>query len=137
MSEAYTFPQLRELVVPVAKQFGVKRIYAFGSYGRRQATPQSDLDIRIAKGAIRSLFELADFRLTLEEALAILVDVVTADISDKRFLESIASDEVLLFDETQDSITSYSGKNYTEQQVMQELGITEEDLAALSEVEFE
>lgn len=99
MSEAYTFPQLQALVAPVAKQFGVKRIYAFGSYGRRQATPQSDLDIRIEKGAIRSLFELADFRLTLEEALAIPVDVVTADISDKRFLESIAADEVLLYDE--------------------------------------
>lgn len=99
MSEAYTFPQLRELVAPVAKRFGVKRVYAFGSYGRQQATPSSDLDIRIEKGAIRTLFELADFRLTLEEALSIPVDVVTSDISDKRFLEHIAVDEVLIYDE--------------------------------------
>ncbi len=99
MSEVYTVPQLCSLVAPVAKRFGVKRVYAFGSYGRKQATPLSDLDIRIEKGAISTLFELADFRLTLEETLAIPVDIVTADISDKQFLERIAADEVLLYDE--------------------------------------
>lgn len=99
MSETYTFPQLRALVAPVAKQFGVKKVYAFGSYGRQQATPASDLDIRIEKGKIHTLFELADFRLTLEETLAIPVDVVTSDIQDKQFIENIAADEVLIYDE--------------------------------------
>lgn len=97
MPDVYTIQQLRELVTPVAKRFGVNRIFIFGSYARQQATDSSDLDIRIEKGYIRTLFELADFRLTLEEVLSIPVDVVTSDIVDKRFLEHIASEEILLY----------------------------------------
>ena len=87
------------MVAPVAKQFGIKRVYAFGSYGRNEATSFSDLDIRIEKGAIRSLFQLADFRLTLEEALHIPVDVITSDARDQDFLSTVSKDEVLLYAE--------------------------------------
>ena len=100
MAEIYTLNQLSALVSPVAKQFGVKRVYAFGSYGRNEATAKSDLDLRIDAGKIRSLFELADFRLTLEEQLAMPVDVVTSDIDDTRFLNAISPDEVLLYAES-------------------------------------
>lgn len=99
METAYNVQQLKQIVAPVARQFGVKRVYAFGSYGRNEATVKSDLDIRIEKGAIRSLFELADFRLTLEEQLRIPIDVVTSDMQDKGFLKAITRDEVLLYDE--------------------------------------
>lgn len=98
MGAVYSISQLQQMIAPVAKRFGVRRIYAFGSYARNEATSKSDLDIRIEKGAIRSLFELADFRLTLEETLAIPVDVVTTDIRDKMFLKGISKDEVLLYD---------------------------------------
>ena len=90
MAQIYSINQLRDLVSPVAKQFGVKRVYVFGSYGRKEATAKSDLDLRIDAGNIRSLFELADFRLTLEERLAMPVDVVTSDIDDGRFLKTIS-----------------------------------------------
>lgn len=99
MAQVYSINQLREMVSPIAKQYGVKRVYAFGSYGRNSANVHSDLDIRIDAGNIRSLFELADFRLTLEEKLAMPVDVVTSDIEDQRFLGAISSDEVLLYAE--------------------------------------
>lgn len=99
MAQIYSINQLRDLVSPVAKQFGVKRVYVFGSYGRKEATAKSDLDLRIDAGNIRSLFELTDFRLTLEERLAMPVDVVTSDIDDRRFLKTISPDEVLLYAE--------------------------------------
>ena len=99
MAQIYSINQLRDLVSPVAKQFGVKRVYVFGSYGRKEATAKSDLDLRIDAGNIRSLFEMADFRLTLEERLAMPVDVVTSDIDDHRFLKTISPDEVLLYAE--------------------------------------
>lgn len=85
----------------MAKDFGVRSVYAFGSYGRGQANGESDLDLRIEAGAIRSLFVLADFRQTLEERLDIPVDVVTSDIDDRDFLRAIARDEVLLYAEGQ------------------------------------
>ena len=101
VARLYDMEQLRALVAPVAKDFGVRSVYAFGSYGRGQANGESDLDLRIEAGAIRSLFALADFRQTLEDRLNIPVDVVTSDIDDRDFLRAIARDEVLLYAEGQ------------------------------------
>ena len=95
VARLYDMEQLRALVAPVAKDFGVRSVYAFGSYGRGQANGESDLDLRIEAGAIRSLFALADFRQTLEDRLNIPVDVVTSDIDDRDFLRAIARDEVI------------------------------------------
>lgn len=99
MASTYNIHQLRQVIAPVAKQFGVRRVYAYGSYGRNEATQNSDLDLRIDKGSMRSLFELADFRLTLEEKLNIPVDIVTSDMKNKTFLETISYDEVQLYEE--------------------------------------
>ena len=119
MAQIYSINQLRDLVSPVAKQFGVKRVYVFGSYGRKEATAKSDLDLRIDAGNIRSLFELADFRLTLEERLDMPVDVVTSDIDDRRFLKTISPDEVLLYAE-QLKTKELSSKTYRRQRMNSE-----------------
>lgn len=98
MATIYGIPELRARIAPIAKQFGVDRVYAFGSYGREEAGQDSDLDLRIDKGEIQTLFQLTEFRLTLEDALSIPVDIVTSDMRDCRFLSSIAKDEVLLYE---------------------------------------
>ena len=69
----------------------------FGSYSRGQATETSDVDLKIEKGALRTLFQLSSFRLALEDALRIPVDLVTSESSDTAFLDMIAKDEVLLY----------------------------------------
>ena len=89
VARLYDLEQLRALIAPVAKDFGVRSVYAFGSYGRGQANGESEL------------FALADFRQTLEDGLNIPVDVVTSDIDDRDFLRAIARDEVLLYAEGQ------------------------------------
>ena len=47
VARLYDMEQLRALVAPVAKDFGVRSVYAFGSYGRGQANGESYLDLRI------------------------------------------------------------------------------------------
>ncbi len=89
---------IKRIVAPVAAQYGVRRVYAFGSYARGEATEHSDLDLRIDKGEIRTLVQLIGFRQALEKRMPIPVDVVTSDIADKEFLAYIARDEVLLYD---------------------------------------
>ena len=60
MSEKiYTLDEIRSIAVPITKQYGVDALYLFGSYARGEATPQSDLDFRIERGRIRSLFLLS------------------------------------------------------------------------------
>ena len=51
----------------------------------------------IEKGHLRSLFQLSGFRLAVEDALHLPVDMITSDSSDPDFLEMIRKEEVLLY----------------------------------------
>ncbi len=96
----YSIEQLRDIITPIARQHGVKRVYLFGSYARGDAHTDSDVDLKVDKGNLRSLFQLAGFRLDVEDALNLPVDLVTSDASDRRFLENIEKDEVLLYQQS-------------------------------------
>ena len=100
MAEPYTINQIRSIVAPIAKEYGVASVALFGSYATGMATAESDIDLKIEKGQLRSLFQICGLRLALEDALQRPVDLLTSDISDKEFLEHIAKDEVLLYRET-------------------------------------
>ena len=65
----YTVDEIRELVFPIADQYGVERMYLFGSYARGDATPESDLDFRIDKGAIKGLIALGGLYSELADVL--------------------------------------------------------------------
>lgn len=90
--------RIREIVAPIAAEYGVKRVYAFGSRARGEEDGRSDLDLRIDKGEIETLLQLIGFRQALEDRFPVPVDVVTSDIADKAFLREIAKDEVLLYE---------------------------------------
>lgn len=94
----YTIGELRNIVAPVAARHGVEKVSVFGSYGRRQATSCSDVDLHIEKGDVRSLLQLIAFQQDIEEALKLHVDMVTNDILDKRLLDRIKRDEVILYE---------------------------------------
>ena len=96
----YTIDELKRIIAPIAVRHGVERVSLFGSYSKGLATEESDVDLIIAKGKIKSLFQLTGFRLDVEDALALPVDVVTDTSSDKTFLDRIGKDEVLLYRNT-------------------------------------
>jgi len=93
----YTIEELKTIITPIARQYGVKSVSIFGSYSRGMASIDSDIDLKIEKGALHSLFQLSEFRLAIEDALKLPVDLVTSEASDKRFLDMIAIDEVVLY----------------------------------------
>lgn len=93
----YTIEELRSIVAPIAQSHGVGSVSLFGSYSRGTARPGSDVDLKIEKGRLRSLFELSNFRIAVEDALALPVDLVTTDASDRAFLDAISAEEVLLY----------------------------------------
>ena len=95
----YTIEELQRLIAPVARQYGVKSVSLFGSYSRGTATADSDVDLLIEKGQIRGLFQLSGFRLDVEDALQLPVDVVTTESSDRAFVDHISKDKVLLYGE--------------------------------------
>ncbi|MCD7717121.1 MAG: nucleotidyltransferase domain-containing protein [Lachnospiraceae bacterium] len=96
----YTFLQLKETISPIAKEHGIKTVSLFGSYARGNARDDSDVDLLIEKGQIHSLFQLSSFRLAVEDALMIPVDLVTTESSDENFLDQIRKERVLLYGTT-------------------------------------
>ena len=97
MAIHYTISELRDIIAPLAREYGAERVYLFGSYARGDMTDGSDIDLSIDKGQIRGL-ALAGLLVDLEDALGLSVDLLTTASLDERFLDSIQNDEVLLYE---------------------------------------
>ena len=95
----FTIEEIKEKVIPVAKKYGVKKLWLFGSYARGEADAESDVDFLIDGGKMRGMIKYFGFVLDLEDIFQCHVDVVTTGISDKNFLTEIKNDEVLLYEE--------------------------------------
>ena len=93
----HTISEIQAVVGPLAKKYGAQRVYLFGSYARGDMTDQSDIDLRIDKGAIRGL-AFAGLLGDLEDALGTRVDLVSTAGMDAHFLQEIQKDEVLLYE---------------------------------------
>ena len=93
---------IKEAVTEVSRKYGISKAYLFGSYARADAKPNSDLNLRIDKGNLRGLFELAGFQIELQERLGLDVDVLTTQSLDDSILDSIHTEEVVLYDIMED-----------------------------------
>lgn len=93
----YTIDEIREIVATLAARYGADHIYPFGSYARGDADKDSDIELRIDKGAIRGL-QMGGLAADLEDALGISVNLVPTESLDSKFLNPISCDEVLLYE---------------------------------------
>lgn len=94
----YTLDEIQEKVLPIAKAYDIESLGVFGSYARQDAHEDSDIDICIGKGSLKSLLQYFSFVHDLQKTLDCHVDVVTTDIEDKAFLEHILAERVLLYE---------------------------------------
>ena len=93
----YTTEQIRQIIGPIATSYGVTSMSLFGSYARGEATEESDVDILVDRGAIRTAFQMGGLYADLSEKLGKPLDLVTTDGSDRAFLARIRRDEVRLY----------------------------------------
>ncbi len=93
----YSIEDIRRVITPIAQRYGVASVSLFGSYSKGTASSASDVDLKIEKGRLTSLFQLCGFRLAVEDALKLPVDLVTSESSDHVFLDMIKKEEVLLY----------------------------------------
>lgn len=94
----YSIDEIKSIVAPIAKQYGVDRVYLFGSYARGEATSASDLDFRVDRGALRGLFALGGLYADLEEVFNKELDLLTTGSLDQKFLNRISKEEILIYD---------------------------------------
>lgn len=96
-SKIYTIDEIRAIAAPIAKKYGVEAMYLFGSYARGEATAASDLDFRIERGKLRSLFELGAMHTDLSDGFQKELDLLTTQNIEPDFLNAIRPEEVLLY----------------------------------------
>ena len=97
MKPVYTIPEIQKTVSFLAQQYGADRIFLFGSYARGDATENSDIDLRIDRGAIRGL-QFAGLLGDLETTFGKRVDLISTNGMDPVFRQTIAPEEVLLYE---------------------------------------
>lgn len=95
----YTIDEIRSNIFPIARRYGVERVYLFGSYARGEATHDSDIDLRVDKGKLRGLIALSGLRLDISEALSKEVDLLTTKSLSEDFRNEIKNDEVLIYEQ--------------------------------------
>ena len=93
----YSLDEIKAIAAPIAKKYGVAAMYLFGSYARGEATATSDLDFRIERGRIRSLFELSAMYNALSEGFQKDLDLLTSQNIEPEFLAAIRPEEVLVY----------------------------------------
>ena len=89
--------EIRDAVTTLGVRYGIGGAWLFGSYACGDATPESDVDLRIEQGDLRGFFALSGLRLDLPEQLGANVDLLTSDSLDERFLSRIRGEEILLY----------------------------------------
>ncbi len=67
----------RDEILRIAAEHGARNLRVFGSVGRGDAGPESDLDILVDLEDGRSLFDMGGLLMDLQDLLGCKVDVVT------------------------------------------------------------
>ena len=96
-NKIYTLDEIKAIAYPIAQRYGIAALYLFGSYARGEATPQSDIDFRVDRGNLVDLLELGGLFSELEDGFQKNLDVLTTQMLSPAFLNSIRSEEVLIY----------------------------------------
>ena len=93
----YSVSSIKKKATPVLKRHAVKRASIFGSFARGTAKASSDVDFLIEyKGRNKTLFDLVDLKLDLEETLDRKVDLITYNSIYWRIRERILAEQVVI-----------------------------------------
>ncbi len=75
--QVITINQIKKKILPTLRKNDVSRASLFGSVVRGEATEESDIDLLVEFKGEKSLLDLAELKIELEELLGKRVDVLT------------------------------------------------------------
>jgi len=86
--------KIKEKAIPILKEAGVTRSAIFGSYVRGEQREDSDIDLLVDFPDGLSLFDVAEIKYKLEDALGKKVDLVDFDRIKPRLKPYILSEQM-------------------------------------------
>lgn len=89
-----TIDEITKRIVPLLKEAGVVRASVFGSYVRGEQTTDSDIDILVEFPKGKSLLDLVELEMKLEEALGRKVDLLTYNSLSPYLKEDIQKEQL-------------------------------------------
>ena len=91
---------LKVIVAPIAKEYGIGKVYLFGSRAREDHDENSDFDFFIHTGDIRDLFQISRLMRDLQISLNNGVDIITSGAlkDDDVFVTEIERDGILIYE---------------------------------------
>ena len=92
------FDELCRIVGAIAAEYGIERVYLFGSRARGTAKPSSDYDLCIVPGEKTTLFDIGGFLIDCEERLDQEVDVISENTLRPALYNTICRDRKLLYE---------------------------------------
>jgi len=104
----YSICEIQQRIAPVAKQYGVKEVFLFGSYARGEAREDSDIDLLVDTSGtnLRTLRSLGALYCDLEAALQKPIDLITVSALEQRaqmpseemFKETVVKERLNVYD---------------------------------------
>ena len=88
----------KEVIPPIAKKYGIIRVYLFGSRARGDNRKNSDYDFCILIPEEMTLLKLVSFHEEISEALGTEVDFAYEDEMSEEFRRSIRDDMRLVYE---------------------------------------
>jgi len=93
-----TIGTLRGSLANVFMQFGLNKVFVFGSYARGEETPNSDLDLLIVTDKRFDLEEYGRLEETLEEVTGKKVDIVFYEYVNPYMKDEILKEAVSIYE---------------------------------------
>ena len=93
-----TIEELSEIVGRIAAEYGMRRVYLFGSRARGDNRSDSDYDFCVLTDDGCTLFTLGGFFSDLKDALGTEIDVVCEDALRDDFSREVLKDRRLLYE---------------------------------------
>jgi len=88
--------EIKRKILPILRDYGVKKVALFGSYVRGEMEKESDIDILIEIKADISLLGFIGLKQKIEEAVGRKVDLVEYDTLKPLLREKILKEQVVL-----------------------------------------
>lgn len=104
----FTINELKDKIAPVAAKYHLKKVYLFGSYARKEATENSDVDILIDRtgSSIKSMFDMGGLYNDLYDSIGKDIDIVTTQTLKQKstlnrtpqFVENLIAERIKIYE---------------------------------------